>query len=93
LALPAGATEKVIVYILDFYCLKFALKDDQTPTRDLQVKEALETSAGPELKNWRFSRIDYALYDILSDNPKEAAAIRRKAPKSYYNAITRILYR
>ena len=33
------------------------------------------------------------VYDILSNEPKEAAAIRRKAPKFYYNAITRTLYR
>jgi len=32
------------------------------------------------------------LYSILPDDPKEAAAIERKAPKFYYNAITRILY-
>ena len=37
--------------------------------------------------------IDYALYDILPDDPKEVAAIRRKAYKFYYNAITRTLYR
>jgi len=29
----------------------------------------------------------------LPDDPKEAAAIRRKALKFYYNAITRALYR
>jgi len=33
------------------------------------------------------------LYDIFPDDPKEATAIRRKAPKFYYNAITRTLYR
>jgi len=29
----------------------------------------------------------------LPDDPKEAAAIRRKAPKFYYNVITRAQYR
>jgi len=29
----------------------------------------------------------------LSDDPKEAAAIRRKAPRFYYNAIMQTLYR
>ena len=72
---------------------RFAFEDHQKPTRDLQVKEALETSIGPELMDWRFSYIDYTLYDIFPDNPKEAAAIRRKASKFYYNAITRTLYR
>jgi len=32
------------------------------------------------------------LYDILPDDPKEMAAIRSKAPKFYYNVITRTLY-
>jgi len=32
------------------------------------------------------------LYDIFPDDPKETAAIRRKASKFYYNAITRTLY-
>jgi len=51
LALSARATEKVLVYSHDLYCSKFALEDDQTPTRELQVKKALETSAGPELRD------------------------------------------
>jgi len=32
LVLPAGATEKVLIYSHDLYCLKFALEDNQTPT-------------------------------------------------------------
>ena len=88
LALPAGATEKVLVYNYNFYYPKFTLEDDQMPTNGLHVKEALETLAGPELKNWRFPYIDYTLYSILPDDLKDAPAIRRKAPKFYYNAIT-----
>jgi len=38
LALPAGATEKVLVYNHELYCYKFALKDSKIPRRDLQVK-------------------------------------------------------
>ena len=72
------------------YCPRI---DHQKPTGDCQAKEALETSAGPEPRDWRFSYIYYALYDILPDDPKEAAVIRKKAPKFYYNAITRTLYR
>ena len=56
-------------------------------------QEALETSTGPELQDWRFPYMDYALYVILPDDPKEVVAIRRKALKFYYNAITRKLYR
>ena len=70
------------------YCLKFILEENKTPRGDLQVKEILETSTGSELKDWQFP-----LYDILLNNPKEAAAIKRKSPRFYYNAITRTLYR
>ena len=52
LALPAGATEKVLVYSHDLYCLRFALEDNQIPAGNLQVKEALLTSVGPELRDW-----------------------------------------
>jgi len=75
------------------YCPRTAFEDHQKPTGDCEAKEALETSTGPELKDWRFPYIDYALYDILPDDPKEPAVIRRKALKFYYNAITRTLYR
>jgi len=93
LALSARAAEKVLIYSYDLYCLRFIFRDNQKQAGDLQVKEALETSTGLELRDWRFPYIDYALYDILPEDPKEAAAIRRKAPKFYYNAITRTLYR
>jgi len=51
LALPAVAIEKVLVYSHDLYCPKFAFEDDQMLTGDLQVKEALEPLAGPELRD------------------------------------------
>jgi len=69
LALPAGATEKVVVHSHDLYCPKFTLKDTETPEGDIQVKEVLETSTGLELRDWRFSFIDYVLYSILPDDP------------------------
>ena len=93
LALLVGVVKKILVYSYDLYYPKFAFEDYQKPTRDRQVKEALETSSGPEFRDWRFSYIDYALYGIFPDDPKEAATIRRKAPKFYYNAIMRTLYR
>jgi len=52
LALPAGATEKVIVHSRAIYYLKFALEDNQTPEQNLKVKEVLATSTGPELRDW-----------------------------------------
>jgi len=92
LALPARAAEKVLVYNHDLYCPRFVLEDDQISAGNLQVKEILETSASPELRDWRFLYINYVLYGILLGDPKEAAAIRSKAPKFYYNVITRTLY-
>ena len=43
-------------------------------------------------QDWRFPFIDYVLYDILPNDSKEAATIRRKAPRFYYNVITRTLH-
>ena len=45
LALPAGATEKIFIYNHDLYCPRLAFEHHQKPTRDLQVKEALEMAA------------------------------------------------
>ena len=84
--------ERVLIYSHDLYCPKLFLEDDPIPAENLQVKEALGASVGPELWDYQFSYIDYALYGILPNDPKEAAVIRRKAPKFYYNAITRTLY-
>jgi len=92
LALPAGAMEKVLVHSRDLCCPKFALEGNQTPKVDLQVKKVLETPTSLKLRNWRFPFVDFILYDILRDDPKEVAAIKRKAPRLYYNAIARTLY-
>jgi len=35
LALPAGATEKVLVYSRELYCCNFAFEDNKAPRRDL----------------------------------------------------------
>jgi len=85
--------EKVFFYSHDLYCPRVALEDYQEPTGSCQGKEVLEASTGPEPRDWRFPYIDFVLYGILPEDIKEAAAIRRKAPKFYYNAITRTLYR
>jgi len=69
LALPAGATERVLVYSCDLYCCTFTLEDSKTPKGDLQVKEVLETSTSLKLRDWRFSYIDFVLYGILPDDP------------------------
>ena len=84
--------EKIFVYNHDLYCPRIAPEDYTEPTGDCQGKEALESSASPEPRDWQFPYIDYVLYFILPEDTKEAAAIRRKALKFYYNAITRTLY-
>ena len=88
LALPVRTTEKVLVHNHDLYCPKFTLEDSETPRGDLQVEEIFDTLTDPELRDWRFSFIDFILYDILPDDSKETAAIKRKASRFYYNAIT-----
>ena len=52
LALPAGAMEKVFVYSHDLYCLRIALEDYQESKGNCQGKEALESSTGPDLRDW-----------------------------------------
>jgi len=76
LTLPAGATEKVLIYCHDLYCSKFVFEESQNPRGDLQVEEVLETSTGPD-SGIDDSRSSTVLYGILPNDPKEAAAIRR----------------
>ena len=71
---------------------KFALENSRTSREDLQVKEVLEILTNLEPRDWLFPYINFVLYSILPDNPKEAAAIIRKAPRFYYNAIMQTLY-
>jgi len=48
LALPTGATERVLIYSCDSYCCKFALEGTKTLREDFQVKVVLETSTSLE---------------------------------------------
>ena len=61
LALPARATEKVLIHSHDLYCKKLALEDSKTPRGDLQVEEVLESSRGPKPRYWRNTFIDFVL--------------------------------
>jgi hypothetical protein len=90
LALPAEMTEKVLVASHDLYCPGFSLEEVKTIT---DIMEILEISSVPEPRDWRFPYIDFVLYDILPDDSKEAAAVKRKSARFYYNAISRTLYR
>jgi len=45
-----------------------------------------------EPRDWRFSIMDYALHDILLDDSKEAASIRRWSSHFYYDLEVKTLY-
>ena len=59
----------------------------------LETKKVHVTSIDFKPKDWRFTHIDYALHGILSDDPKEAASIRRRSLRFYYDPIVKTLYR
>ena len=52
LALPAGTVEKIFVHSHDLYCPRVALEDYPEPTENCQGKEVLESSTGPEPRDW-----------------------------------------
>jgi len=66
LALPIDTTYHFTVATRRLVC----------PKHVLETNEVHVTSIDFEPRDWRFSFIDYALYDILPDDPKEAASIR-----------------
>ena len=80
LALPARMTEKVLVASRDLYCPKFSLEEIKEVT---SIREILEITTGLESRDWRFPYIDYVLYDILPEDSKEAAAVKRKSTRFY----------
>jgi len=62
---------------IDTTChLTVATRHHVCPKHVLETNEVFITSKDFELRDWRFPFIDYALYDILPDDPKEAASIR-----------------
>jgi len=92
LALPAGATEKYSFTVATCTAANSPLKTVKLQEETFKSRGSwILTSLEPE--DWRFPCIDFVLYGILADDPNKAAAIRRKAPRSYYNAIMQTLYR
>ena len=63
------------------------------PKYALEVSEVHTTLINFELRDWRFLIIDYALYGILSDDPREAVSVRRRSTWFYYDAVVNTLYR
>src|SRR3954471_15509493 len=89
LALPPGASEKIWIYTHDLFCPDPPY--ERVPL--LPSAEALQASANSINRDWRFPYIDYCLFNILPDDPQEAAAIRCKAIHFYYDAASQTLYR
>ena len=58
----------------------------------LETNEVHVTSIGFEPKILAVPFINYALHDILPDDPKEVAFIRRRSLHFYYDLIVKILY-
>jgi len=63
------------------------------PKYSLEVSEVHATSTNFKPRDRRFFIIDHALHDILPDDPKEAASIRRRSPRFYYDSVVKTLYR
>ena len=59
----------------------------------LRTREVYNISTDLEPRDWRFPFIDYALHGLLPDNPKEAASIRRRSLRFYYDPTLKTLYR
>ena len=57
------------------YHLTVATRHLICPKHVLETNEVYVTSIAFEPRDWRFPFIDYALHDILLDDPKEAASI------------------
>ena len=58
----------------------------------LKVREVHTTSTTFEPWDRQFSIIDYALHDILPNDPKEATSIQRRSPHFYYDPEVKTLY-
>jgi len=81
LTLPIDATYQLIVAAWCVFCPKYAL----------ETNEIHATSTDLKPKNWWFPIIDYALHDILPNNPKEAASSRRMSLRFYYDPVVKTL--
>ena len=63
------------------------------PKHVLKTKEVHSISTDFKPRDWRFPLIDYALHGLLLDDPKEAASIRRRSLRFYYEPALKTLYR
>jgi len=83
LALPIDATYYLTVVAQCLFCPKYTLETNESLCKLNRLRA----------RDWWFFIIDYALHDILVDNPKEAASIWRRSLCFYYDPVVKTLYR
>jgi len=83
LALPADTEYHLTVETRHLVCSKHMLR----------TREVYNVSTDLEPRDWRFPLIDYALHGLLPDDPKEAASVRRRSLRFYYDSTLKTLYR
>jgi len=74
------------------YHLTVATHHPFYPKYGLEVSEVHTTSTNFEQRDWRFPIIDYAFHGILPDDPKEAASVRWRSTRFYYDVVVKTLY-
>jgi len=74
------------------YHLTVATRRLVYPKQVLDTNEVFVTSIGFKPRDWRFPLTDYALHDILPDDPEEAVSIRQRSLCFYYDLIIKTLY-
>ncbi|XP_020258994.1 uncharacterized protein LOC109835429 [Asparagus officinalis] len=84
LAQPLGTCQHVTV------ASRRLFKSEDTPAEANTTYQAPDQS---KERDWRFPIIDYVLYGILPEDVKERDSVRRHAPRFYYDATTKALYR
>ncbi|KAJ6844563.1 uncharacterized protein M6B38_293215 [Iris pallida] len=57
------------------------------------MAHAVPTNTDVNVRDWRFPFIDFAVYGILPEDPKEAVSVRRRSLRFYYDTATKMLYR
>ena len=82
LALPTDTSYNVSIATHQLFCSKYSLEVNKVHAHSIDF----------EPKDWRFPFIDYALYGILPDDPKEAISIKRRSGHFHYNEELKLLY-
>ncbi|XP_020250194.1 uncharacterized protein LOC109827598 [Asparagus officinalis] len=85
LVLPPGVEIIIPITGRELYYSKLVTDDRSNKATS---EEACATTMEFEPRDWRFPYIDYVMYEILPDNSKEAATIKRKALRLYYDIVS-----